>query len=59
MNYSTVNEFTPSADANGNYAITAGSEYYPANFIWMYLVCPRRFYAAAISHPDGDTLMNH
>ena len=34
--YSTVDEFTPAMDANGNYAMTAGTALSPANFTWTY-----------------------
>jgi hypothetical protein len=34
--YSTVDEFTPAVDASGNYTLTAGSAFSPANFTWTY-----------------------
>jgi len=34
--YSTVDEFTPAVDANGNYTMVAGSATPPANLTWTY-----------------------
>ena len=34
--YSTVDEFTPAVDANGNYTTTVGSAYGPTSFTWTY-----------------------
>lgn len=34
--YSTVDEFTPAADTNGNYNMVAGTALAPANFMWTY-----------------------
>lgn len=62
-NYSTVDEFTPPVDANGNYPLTAGAAYGPANFAWSYRANPpESLYSAAISGaqrlPNGDTLID-
>ena len=35
-NYSTVEEFTPAVDANGNYTMVAGSVIPPADYKWVY-----------------------
>jgi Arylsulfotransferase (ASST) len=35
-NYSTVEEFTPAVDANGNYTMVAGSVIPPADYKWFY-----------------------
>jgi hypothetical protein len=34
--YSTVDEFTPAVDANGNYSVTVGSKFLPATYCWFY-----------------------
>ena len=34
--YSTVDEFTPAVDANGNYTLVAGTAASPTNFVWTY-----------------------
>lgn len=36
ITFSTVDEFTPEVDGNGNYTITAGSAFGPKNFTWSY-----------------------
>ena len=34
--YSTVDEFTPAVDANGNYTLVAGTAASPTSFVWTY-----------------------
>jgi hypothetical protein len=49
-NYSSVDEVIPPVDASGNYTLTAGSAYGPAEPIWMYRADnPTDFYAKRIS----------
>lgn len=61
-NYSTVDEFTPAVDANGNYSMVAGTAVTPANFVWTYkgdTTYP--MYAEDISGayrlPNGNTII--
>lgn len=35
-NYSSVDEFTPSVDANGNYSLVSGSAFLPKTYTWTY-----------------------
>ncbi|MDD3320237.1 MAG: aryl-sulfate sulfotransferase [Paludibacter sp.] len=60
--YSTVDEFTPAVDANGNYAITVGSKFLPATYSWFYqadAISP--MYSENISGaerlPNGNTII--
>jgi len=60
--YSTVDEFTPAVDANGNYSMVAGTAVGPTNFIWSYkgdTTYP--MYAEDISGaerlPNGNTII--
>ena len=60
--YSTVDEFTPAVDANGNYTLVAGTAASPANFVWTYkgdTTYP--MYAEDISGayrlPNGNTII--
>ncbi|NVO09244.1 MAG: aryl-sulfate sulfotransferase [Bacteroidales bacterium] len=60
--YSTVDEFTPNVDANGNYASVTGTAYSPANFTWTYqgtIAAP--LYSENISGanrlPNGNTII--
>ena len=39
-NYSTIDEFTPPVDADGNYALTAGAAFGPTTFTWTYKANP-------------------
>ena len=61
--YSTVNEFTPPVDANGNYSLTSGKAFGPSNFYWTYTATPpSSLYAEDISGayrlPNGNTLID-
>ncbi len=61
-NYSTVDEFTPPVDAEGNYALAAGKAFGPSEFTWSYQATPpTSLYAEAISGahrlPNGNTLI--
>lgn len=60
--YSTVDEFTPAVDANGNYNMVAGSALAPANFVWTYQgTTSNPMYSENISGayrlPNGNTLI--
>jgi hypothetical protein len=60
--YSTVDEFTPTVDANGNYTITTGSAYTPKDFTWTYKGNVKdSLYSENISGafrlPNGNTLI--
>ena len=60
--YSTVDEFTPAVDANGNYSMVAGSIISPANFTWTYQgTSTNPMYSENISGahrlPNGNTIM--
>lgn len=60
--YSTVDEFTPPADAAGKYSYTTGSAYGPTTTTWNYEANPRTsFYSSNISgaqrQPNGNTLI--
>ena len=62
-NYSTVDEFTPAVDANGNYSVTAGSAFGPSSLTWTYAAAvPTSMYAEAISGahrlPNGNTIID-
>lgn len=61
-NYSTVDEFTPAVDANGNYNTIAGTALAPANFTWTYKgTTAEPMYSENISGayrlPNGNTLI--
>jgi Arylsulfotransferase (ASST) len=61
-NYSTVDEFTPSVDADGNYSIVSGSAFAPANFTWTYQgTTSTPMYSENISGayrlPNGNTII--
>lgn len=61
-NYSTVDEFTPAVDANGNYNTIAGTALAPANFIWTYKgTTAEPMYSENISGayrlPNGNTII--
>ncbi|MEI6088833.1 MAG: aryl-sulfate sulfotransferase [bacterium] len=60
--YSSVDEFTPNIDENGNYAVNPGSAFSPANFVWTYKGSADGLkYSENISGayrlPNGNTLM--
>ena len=58
--YSSVDEITPPADAQGNYSLTSGSAYDPADMTWTYSD-PSDFYSENISGAqrlsNGNTLI--
>ncbi len=59
-NYSSVDEITPPADAQGNYSLISASAYGPADMTWTYSD-PSDFYSENISGaqrlPNGNTLI--
>jgi hypothetical protein len=60
-NYSTIDQWTPPVDANGNYNLT-GKAFGPTDFSWTYRANPpSSLYAEAISGaqrlPNGNTLI--
>lgn len=60
--YSTVDEFTPAVDADGNYAVTVGSKFLPATYSWFYQGdATDPMYSENISGaerlPNGNTIM--
>jgi len=60
--YSSVDEFTPNVDANGNYTLVAGSAATPANFTWSYIgTTGNPLYSENISGaqrlPNGNTII--
>lgn len=60
--YSTVDEFTPAMDANGNYSIVPASAYGPSNFTWTYKgTATEPMYSENISGahrlPNGNTII--
>jgi hypothetical protein len=62
ITYSTVDEFTPSCDANGNYTITSGSAFTPKDFTWRYKgTTENPLYSENISGafrlPNGNTIL--
>ncbi len=62
-NYSTVDQWTPPVDANGNYSLTAGKAFGPTDFTWIYKASPpTSMYDEAISGaqrlPNGNTLID-
>jgi hypothetical protein len=61
-NYSTVDEFTPSVDINGNYSIVAGKAFEPNAYTWSYKgTSTDSLYSENISGafrlPNGNTLI--
>ena len=61
-NYSTVDEFTPAVDANGNYSMVAGTAAAPANYTWTYKgTTAAPMYSENISGayrlPNGNTII--
>jgi len=61
-NYSTVDEFTPAVDANGNYSLVAGMAFAPVSFVWTYRGSDTYpMYAEDISGayrlPNGNTII--
>jgi hypothetical protein len=60
--YSTVDEFTPSVDANGNYSLISGSAFTPKDFTWTYQgTTANPMYSENISGayrlPNGNTIL--
>ncbi len=60
--YSTVDEFTPSVDADGNYPDPAGSAWGPASYVWTYKgTVADPMYSENISGahrlPNGNTII--
>ncbi len=60
--YSTVDEFTPSVDANGNYSLVSGSAFTPKDFTWTYQgTTANPMYSENISGayrlPNGNTIL--
>ncbi len=60
--YSTVDEFTPAVDVNGNYSLTAGSAFPPSTYIWTYKgTSASPMYSENISGayrlPNGNTII--
>lgn len=61
-NYSTVDEFTPAVDGNGNYAMAAGAAASPRDFVWTYRgTAANPMYSENISGahrlPNGNTII--
>ncbi|MCX6309603.1 MAG: aryl-sulfate sulfotransferase, partial [Bacteroidia bacterium] len=60
--YSTVDEFKPAVDVNGNYAVTVGSKFLPATYSWFYQgTADQPMYSENISGaerlPNGNTIV--
>jgi hypothetical protein len=60
--YSSIEEFAPPMDAQGNYTLTPGSAYGPVQVAWNYTAAvPTSFYSSNISGaqrlPNGNTLI--
>jgi len=60
--FSTVDEFVPPVDANGNYVLVAGQAYGPAGPVWTYQANPPESFhssntSGAIRLPNGNTLI--
>ena len=60
--YSSIDEFVPPVDSNGNYALTAGAAYGPTNYYWTYKANPTtNFYGMDIGGvqrvPNGNSLI--
>ena len=61
-NYSSIDEFVPPVDANGNYSLTSGQAYLPKQLAWTYAGAgAERFYDGDVSgaerQPNGNTLI--
>jgi hypothetical protein len=61
--YSSIDEFTPPIDADGNYVRSTGSAFGPGTFSWTYIaIPPSSLYAEAISGaqrlPNGNTIID-
>jgi hypothetical protein len=61
-NYSTVDEFTPNVDSQGDYPITPGSAFSPKEFVWTYKgTTANPMYSENISGahrlPNGNTII--
>ena len=62
-NYSTIDEFTPPVDANGNYSFNSGQPFGPTSFTWTYQATPpESLFSGAISgaqrQANGNTLID-
>lgn len=62
ITYSTVDEFTPAVDADGNYTIVSGSAWTPKDFTWTYQgTTANPLYSENISGayrlPNGNTIL--
>jgi len=60
--YSTVNEFTPPVDSNGEYYLEPGSAYGPEDYTWTYVADPptsffSNVYGGVQRLKDGNTLI--
>ncbi len=60
--HSTVDEITPPVDASGNYSLTTGTAFGPADFTWSYTASPpESLYSENISgaqrQPNGNTII--
>jgi len=60
--YSTVDEFTPPVDSNGEYYLEPGSAYDPENYTWSYIADPptsffSHVYGGAQRLENGNTLI--
>lgn len=61
-NYSSVDEIVPPVDGSGNYSLTPGQAYGPADQVWTYTAeNPTDFYSefasGAVRLPNGNTLI--
>ncbi|MFZ4522290.1 MAG: aryl-sulfate sulfotransferase [Bacteroidales bacterium] len=62
-NYSSIDEFTPPVDVNGNYPLVTGTAWAPANLTWTYVATPpESLFAHDISGAqrlqNGNTLID-
>lgn len=62
ITFSTVDEFTPAVDADGNYTIVSGSAFTPRDFTWTYQgTTTNPLYSENISGayrlPNGNTIL--
>ena len=60
--YSTINEFTPPVDSNGEYYLEPGGAYGPEDYTWTYTASPpasfySHVYGGAQRLKDGNTLI--
>jgi hypothetical protein len=60
--YSTVDEFTPPVDANGEYYLEPGAAYGPTDYTWTYHATPptsfySQVFGSALRLKDGNTLI--